>query len=344
MKKRISMKDIAQELGVSIALVSYVLNDKKTDRINPETAKNIKDLAARLNYTPNHIAQSLKKNKTYTLGLIIADISNLFYSNIARVIEDEADRNNYQVIFGSADENPEKFKTLIDVFTGRQVDGIILAAPAGSEDMIVSLKDSGIPFVLIDRIFPELEGINTVIIDNSKASYMAVEHFAAKGFKNPFMITLESELHHLQERSRGFNVGLQSFLNLEKDHVITIEESKLSEQVVSVLSDVLSSKVPYDSVVFATNKIAMEGLAFLAKNQIKVPEKLGVICFDEADAYRIFNTSITYLKQPLLDIGKQAVEVVLAHIDDIKGAANIILDVELVEGDSTSRQKLTKSQ
>lgn len=333
------MKDIAQEVGVSVALVSYVLNDKKTDRINQETAKNIKAVAARLNYTPNHIAQSLKNNKTFTLGLIIADISNLFYSNIARVIEDEADRNNYQVIFGSADENPKKFKSLVDVFVGRQVDGIILAAPTGSEDSIVTLKASGIPFVLIDRIFPNLEGINTVIIDNSKASYLAVEHFASNGFKNPVMVTLESELHHLQERSRGFNVGLETFFNIKKDRVISIKENELSERVGTVLSELLGSEESVDAIVFATNKIAMEGLAYLAKNKIDVPGQLGVICFDQADAYRIFTTSITYLKQPLQDIGRQAVEVVLANINGIKGSANIILDVELIQGDSSAKKK-----
>ena len=135
-RKKVALKDIAKELGVSTALVSYVLNDKHPGRINQETARRIKDLAIKLNYRPNQIAKSLKKNKTFTIGLIIADISNLFYSGIARVIEDEAKNMKYNVIFGSADENPQKFQELILVFLGRQVDGLILAAPAGSEETL----------------------------------------------------------------------------------------------------------------------------------------------------------------------------------------------------------------
>src|SRR5690606_23589850 len=119
MRKKIAMKDIAKQLGVSTALVSYVLNNKFLDRINPDTARRIKELADELQYRPNQIAKSLKISRTLTIGLIIADISNLFYSSIARVIEDAAKKHHYNVIFGSADENLEKFEELVQVFVNR---------------------------------------------------------------------------------------------------------------------------------------------------------------------------------------------------------------------------------
>src|SRR5690554_5237462 len=107
MRKRVSLKDIAGELGVSTAVVSFVLNDKYEGRVSETKAQQIRDTAKKLNYTPNQIAKSLKKDRTFTIGLIIADISNLFYSNIARFIEDESKKYKYNVIFGSADENAE---------------------------------------------------------------------------------------------------------------------------------------------------------------------------------------------------------------------------------------------
>src|SRR6187397_2892525 len=108
MLKKISLKDIANQVGVSTALVSYVLNNQKEGRINKEVAQKIRDTAKRLNYRTNQVAKSLKTNKTYTIGLIVADISNPFFSSLARIIEDEADQNNYTVIFGSSDESPAK--------------------------------------------------------------------------------------------------------------------------------------------------------------------------------------------------------------------------------------------
>lgn len=331
------MKDIAQELGVSTALVSYVMNNKFTDRINADTAKKIKELAASLNYTPNHIAKSLKKNKTFTIGLIIADISNLFYSNIARFIEDEAEKNNYNVIFGSADESPYKFKGLLDIFLGRQVDGIILAAPANTEHNIKYLRDQGMPFVLIDRIFPRIKGVNSVMIDNYRASYEVVQHLAEKKFERPVMITLASKLYHLQERSRGYIEALQSVMQTQETKVFDVKEEELSEKIEGIILGLLNTSSNIDSVYFSTNKIAMEGLAVIAKHRIKVPEQLGVVCFDEADAYRIFNTSITYVKQPLRQIGNEAVRLLLSKIKGVQIMKNEILNTEIIEGSSTSK-------
>lgn len=341
LRKKIALKDIARELGVSTALVSYVLNDKFTNRINPETARRIRDLADELQYHPNQIAKSLKNSKTFTIGLIIADISNLFYSGIARVIEDEAKKHMYNVIFGSADENPEKFKDLIQVFVSRQVDGLILASPEGSEEQLQYLKEKNIPFVLIDRYFPALSSLDTVIIDNYRASYDAVEHFAERGYKYPVMINLTSGLAHLIDRSNGFRDASLKHFGKNNYHIVEIQEEALSERIEEVISELLPASSPVDSVFFSTNKIALEGLAVLAKLQKKIPQELGVICFDEADAYKLFSTSVSFVKQPLDQIGREAVEILLErgvrHADPI----NIVLQTSLVTGNSSAGKRNT---
>ncbi len=147
--KRVSLKDIAQKVGVSTALVSYVLNNKKEGRISKEIAQKIKDTAKELNYRTNLLAKSLKTNKTYTIGLIVADIASPFSSGMARIIEDEADKLNYTVIFGSSDENAQKFGKLVDTFLTRQVDGLIIAPPENAENQIFHLQQQGMPFVLV---------------------------------------------------------------------------------------------------------------------------------------------------------------------------------------------------
>ena len=123
MEKRVLLKDIAAKVGVSIALVSYVLNNKE-GRVGPKMAEKIRKTAAEMNYLPNLVAKSLQSGKTHTIGLLVADISNAFFSRIARIIELEAEKLGYTVIFGSTDESADKSKLLIEAFLNRQVDGL----------------------------------------------------------------------------------------------------------------------------------------------------------------------------------------------------------------------------
>jgi len=336
-KKRVSLKDIANELQVSTAVVSYVLNNKYKGRISEAKATQIKTMAKKLNYFPNQIAKSLKKDRTFTVGLIIADISNLFYSNIARYIEDESKKHNYNVIFGSADENADKFKELVQVMLSRQVDGIILAAPKGTEDILVYLKDQATPFVLIDRHFPRVSDINTVGINNYQTSFSVVEHIVRNGYKNPAMVTLNADLFHMQERALGFKNGVTELLGIKNPEIVEIKEEVLSEEIESKMLNLIKEGV--DLVYFSTNKIAMEGLAILVKHNIKVPDEIGIICFDEADAYKIFNTSITFVKQPLQQIGQEAVEVLISLINGNKFAKSIVLGTQIIAQNSSAPTK-----
>src|SRR5258708_2595280 len=179
-KKKISLKDIAEQVGVSTALVSYVLNNKRENRVSKAVARKIRATAKKLNYRTNYIARSLKTNKTSTLGLLVADISNPFFSHLARIIEDEAAKNNYIVLFCSSDENASKSQNLIDVFLDRQVDGLIIAPVENTGAQIRSLRKTGTPFVLIDRYFPGIR-CNYVALDNFKAAHMAVKHLITEG-------------------------------------------------------------------------------------------------------------------------------------------------------------------
>ena len=153
MTKRVSLKDIAKKAGVSTATVSYVLSKKENSGISAEVSEKIKKIAEELDYRPNQIAKSLQSGKTLTIGLILADISNPFFAHIARIIEDEAKKHDYTVIFGSSDENASKSRDLIQFLTNRQVDGFIIAPAEDSEKDIKLLKKQNIPFVLIDRFF-----------------------------------------------------------------------------------------------------------------------------------------------------------------------------------------------
>ena len=211
MQKGVSLKDIAQKVGVSTALVSYVLNNTRENRTNKNTAQKIRDAAIQLNYKVNQVAKSLKTNKTSTIGLIVSDISNPFSASLARIIENESEKYNYTTIFGSSDEDINKFEKLVNTFINRKVDGLIISPPSKSESLIKNLLQQGIPFVLLDRHFPEIK-TSYISLDNYTASFEAVQHLIDTGRKSIGMITYQSDLFHLQERKKGYTAALKKII------------------------------------------------------------------------------------------------------------------------------------
>ncbi|MBO0949141.1 LacI family DNA-binding transcriptional regulator [Fibrella forsythiae] len=334
MVKKTSMKDIAQDVGVSIALVSYVLNNQKENRISKEVAIKIREAARRLNYQPNQIAKSLKTNKTYTLGLIVADISNPFSSSLARIIENEADKFNYTVLFGSSDENPQRLQKLIDTLLNRQVDGLIIAAPEGSEAQLTALQQR-IPFVLIDRYFPNLS-TNYVALDNYKSIYTGVQHLVDSGYRRIGLISFATDLFHVSERKRGYRAAL-------KDNQITISKAWINElgqatytgEMAKSIQELLSGKQPVNAILFASNALALHGLKQLNALGVSVPDDVAVLSFDEAEAYDLFHTPVTCIRQPLADMGQMATRLLIDIIQKNNRTTQVNLDAELIIRAST---------
>lgn len=311
--KRASIKDIAEKAGVSIALVSYVLNDKFVNRINKETAKKIKEIAAELNYKPNKIAQSLKSNKTNTIALLVADIANPFTSQVARIIEDETSKRGYMLLIGSSDENEEKLKQLIDLFQKRQVDGFIIAPVENSENIINNLIETKAPVVLIDRPIDNME-IDSIVTNNFEISYQAVNYLINKGKKNIAIFSYKKNLENLKNRVEGYKKALKdSKIYLDSEKIIYIEESKTQSEVYKAIDEL--NLMTTDALFFTSNKLAIAALKKLSTLDIKIPEELALVTFDESEAFDIFRVPLTHIKQPIKKISKKAVELLIEKIE-----------------------------
>lgn len=336
MEKRISLKDIAQKVGVSTALVSYVLNNKKEGRIKKEVAQRIRDTAKALNYRTNQIARSLKMSKTFTIGLIVSNISNPFSSGLARIIEDEADRHKYTVIFGSSDENAVKFSKLVDTFLNRQVDGLIVAPPQGADEELKYLKKQGIPFILIDRYSPLVE-TSYVILDNEEAAFRATEYIINGGSKRPAMITYETSLSHFEDRIKGYKEALKKYdLPFVESRLKKVDISNKKDQIEAALHDVLYEKEPADAILFGSNSITNYAVKYINMLPVKIPKDVALISFDETESLDLFYAPITYIKQPLQKMGEEAVAALLEMIDTKENHQKIIhLKGELIIKKST---------
>jgi LacI family transcriptional regulator len=333
MKKNVSLKDIAEHVGVSTALVSYVLNNKLKDRINKDVAAKIRQAAEDLNYRPNQIARSLKAQKTFTIGLIVADISNPFSSQIARIIEDEAKNYGYSVIFGSSDESIEKTSDLIKLFLDRQVDGLIIALPEQTESQVQHLKKIDVPFVLIDRYYPDIK-TNSVSINNFSAAQKAIQHLLDNGRKRIGVVAYKTSLFHLNERIRGA-------VDLLADNALVgeVEINSINEDVIAAIDWFLADPNPVDAIFFTSNLLAVSGLKYINRIGIRIPEQLAVVGFDETDAFDLFYAPISYVKQPLIELGSESIKLLLKTIDDKENNESIELETELVIRNSSINQK-----
>lgn len=335
MSKRVSLKDIANKVGVSTALVSYVLNGlEKEKRVGPEVVKRIREVAGDLNYKPNQIARSLRKGSTNTIGLIVADIANPFFGQLARIVEDEAGKHKYTVIIGSSDENCIKSASLIETFLDRQVDGFIIVPSEGCNQEIESLVNKEIPVVLADRFLPELS-TSYIVLDNFGATYEAVNHLVAKGYKNIALIAYKSSLVHMQERIRGYSEAMKDNHLEQAIQIKELSYNRVKEDIEEGVSKLFDGNNQPDAMIFSTNALSISGLYALKKHKIKVPEDMAIIGFDGNEAFDFFYSPLTYIEQPIEEMGKESVRVLLDQIKGSKENVQIELKHRLILREST---------
>ncbi|GAB3900981.1 substrate-binding domain-containing protein [Larkinella knui] len=336
-KKKVSLKDIAEKAQVSTALVSYVLNGKeKESRVGHEIAVKIKAIARELNYEPNYLAKSLRSGKTQTIGLIIADISNPFFANIARIVEDEAKKNGYTVIIGSSDENAEKSRDLIAVFLNRQVDGFIIVSSEDSEEQIRYLLDKNVPFVLLDRHFPDL-ATDFVSLNSFKAAFDAGSHLIQNGYKNIGLIAYKSQLFHMQERIRGYRQSLaENRIPFQSTWLKEIGFETVEKEIRVGIDDMLAADFPVDALIFATYRLAIAGLKYINSLGLKVPDDLAIVSFGQAEVFDLYYCPITYVLQPMEELGKTAVEILIHKLKQPDAdKKQILMEAKLVARDSS---------
>lgn len=333
--KKVVLKDIAQHVGVSTALVSYVLNGQaEVKQVGKEIAEKIKIAAIELDYRPNQIAKSLKTQKTHTIGLIVADINYKFSSGITRAIEAEAKKKSFTVIFGSSNESSEKFDELVNVLVNRQVDGLILVPVENSEKTITNLQKAEIPFVLIDRNFPNVLS-NSIGLDNFKAAYDSTMHLIKYGHKRIAFLNYQTTLFNLLERNRGYLAALkENGLESSEKWTPRINAANYKSDIQKAINQIISQENNCDAIFFATDRLAIYGLKHINILKLKVPEQLSVFSFDEAEAFELFHCPISHAKQPLKKMGRLAVNTLIDLINYNKVTNQVYLETDFVIGKS----------
>lgn len=330
MQKRVLLKDIASKVGVSVALVSYVLNgQEKEKRVGAEVVKKIWQAARELNYQPNQIARSLRMKSTMTIGLIVADIANPFFGHMARILENEAADHKYTLIFGSSEEDKNKSESLINTLMNRQVDGFIIVPAEGSSGQIQNLIRKNIPLVLVDRYFPEMN-TSHVVLDNFQATFDATSQLIDNGYKHISMVAYKSVLIHMKERIRGYMEAMESNNLSEYIKVAEIRYDHCNEDIDDTFNKFLLEKKNTHAFLFATNALSISGLYCIQKKCLKIPEDIAFIGFDGGESFDLFNPPLSFVQQPLEEMAKEAFSVLLSLINGSRKITQIMLSPTLI--------------
>lgn len=343
MKKKLTIGDIAQQLNISKTTVSFVLNGKAREKhISEILEKKILDHIEKVGYRPNQFAQGLRSGKTKIIGMMVEDISDPFFSSVARMMEENAYKKGYKIIYCSTENDTQKTKDLIEVYRTRQVDGYIIAPPPGIEKELNDLIDDNLPVVLFDRTIPDVNA-NSVVVNNYEAAYDAVHHFIQNGYKNIAMVNLDSNQVQMLERQEGYTDALKRIKGTSVIKSILYHDNK--ENSIKEIEDFLrANKDKIDAVFFATNYIADNGLESIRNLNMNIPHDIGVIVFDDHNLYRLFTPPITAISQPVKEIAESVINLMLDMLDDNydKEIKNLVLPNTLMIRNSSLSNSNTK--
>jgi len=321
MKKRILISDIARDLGISVTTVSFILNDKsKEKRISEALTKKVLSHIKKVGYKPNQLAKSLRTGQTKMLGLLVEDIGNTFFANMAKLIEKSAYNHGYHISYCSTDNDETKTKELIQLFYDRQVDGFILTPSEGLEETVQKLINNNIPLVLIDRYLTEVD-TSYVVSDNFKGAYDATKHLLADQGKSKKVgfISLYSNQTQMRDRLDGYMKAIDDHKNQAYIKKINMDEE--DEEAVSLIHDFLLEH-KLDAVLFATNYLAILGLKTIKKYNLKYPE---IFSFDDHTLFSLHEPPISVVSQDIHALSAETISCLIKEIGNKNKQSNKVV-------------------
>jgi DNA-binding LacI/PurR family transcriptional regulator len=307
-----TMKDISKKANVSLSTVSAVINHSAY--VSPELTKRVMQAIKELNYRPNAVARSLKKKSTNTIGFIVTDILNPFYPPMIKGIEDVAFNNNFNVILCNISNEHNRILTYLELMQEKQVDGLLLANIALSDDLI-EIEKSGLKYVLINRK-PPFYDKNYVGVNNPLSSEIAVNHLVAQGYKRIAYFGGNLDINTARERKAGF-ISCMTLHGLEVDPMLVFEGEYTLESGYTNVKKMLEQvgKLP-DAICTVSDVVAFGVIKGLRDSGIRVPEDIAVIGNDNSTFSENFLVPLSSVDHSTYEMGKLSMELLLQLIKE----------------------------
>lgn len=329
--------DIAQQAGVSTATVSKVING--SGRISAVTRMNVLRIMEELNYQPSVVASALTGKQTFTLGLLLPDLANPFFAEIARNIEDRAHEKGFSVMICSTDNMMERTERNITFFKQKRVDGILIATGAVDAGTLDRLLKS-IPIVLLAREIPMME-VDTIRVDDYLGGSIAVKHLLANGHRHIGVIAEDTALvTSSMERIRGYQSALQQqSIPYHPEWIVQVKD--FNPQTAKEAAGRLIDAYPEITAVFACNDLLATAVIQAAhERNLTVPGDLSIVGFDNTQLATIVHPPLTTVAQPIQEMARFAVDVIVNKINDRYSVKQqVVMLPELVTRSSVSAPK-----
>ncbi|MDU4890182.1 MAG: LacI family DNA-binding transcriptional regulator [Clostridium sp.] len=333
-----TLKDIAADTGFSVTTVSLVLNNKPS-KIPEGTKQIILEAAQRLGYRPNQLAVSLVKKRTDTLGLIVSDVSNPFFSTLAKGVEDICRENGCNMILCNTNNMHKCDLNYINMLVDKGVDGIIYGMAGDSTlknaiDSCNLMKEQDMSFVIIDRYFKKLH-TSYIGVDHLMGGYYATKHLIEMGHKKIACITGPLHLDDVLERLKGYKKALKE-AGIKYDSKLVFEGRYNMESGAAAFPWLMKTKC---TAVFAFNDMTAYGLYIEAKkNGVSIPKDFSVVGYDDIYFSKILEAPLTTIKQPVYEMGVKATEILIEAIKNKKRPEEqFVYQPELIVRSSTRK-------
>lgn len=327
----VTIKDIAKKIGVSYATVSRALNNRAG--VNAETKEMILAEAKKMGYQPNAIARGLVMKHTHTIALVIPDITNPFFPEIARGVEEIASEFGYNTFLCNTNWDIRKEQIYLKALQEKRVDGIIIKPASDSEED--NLGRITVPVVLFNKILPDSK-YSCIEIDNERGGFIATKHMIESGYKRIAFIGGKPDSFSNTQRMEGYKLALQRY-KYKIDESLIINGSFKTQSGYEIMSRLIESGNVPDGVFAGNDVIAFGVLQSAKEHGLDVPNELGIVGFDDIPHADLPQIQLTTIAQPKYLMGKYAVEILLNEIKNKtnKEIKKIILDPELIERKTT---------
>ncbi|MGB4844811.1 MAG: LacI family DNA-binding transcriptional regulator [Ferruginibacter sp.] len=347
MYEAITIKDIAKALGLSTSTVSRAL--RGSHEISTETKKLVVEYAEQFNYRPNPIALSLKERRSRSIGVVVCEIANNYFSQAINGIESVAYNRGYHVIISQSHESYDREIVNVEHLASRSVDGLLVSLSAETDKVehFKNLHDKGFPIVFFDRITDQIE-THKVVADNYHGAYNATQHLIDAGYKKIAHLSSAAHLSISIERLEGYKAAL-------KDNNIVFNESYLKNcnhggMIYKELQDAVKSLVNLkdkpDAIFSAGDRLTVSCLTALNTLGIKIPEEMALVGFSNSPLVELMNPSLTVVKQPAFEMGQSATELLIKLIESKRPVTEfekIVLQTEIFVRNSSARQNAGKA-
>ncbi|GIN86906.1 catabolite control protein A [Heyndrickxia sporothermodurans] len=330
----ITIYDVAREANVSMATVSRVVNGNPN--VKPATRKKVLEVIERLGYRPNAVARGLASKKTTTVGVIIPDISNIFFAELARGIEDIATMYKYNIILSNSDQNKEKELHLLNTMLGKQVDGIVFMSGNISEEHVAEFERSPVPIVLAGSVEP-LNKIPSVNINYRQAAFDATTEFIEKGHENiAFVIGPLHNPINSEQKLNGYKDALEK-AGLPFNEEYVFEGDYTYDSGIEAWQKFSTLENRPTAVYVGSDEMAL-GVVHGAQDEgLNIPDQVEIITSDNTRLAQMVRPQLTSVVQPLYDIGAVAMRLLTKYMNKEKVSDNIVILPHRIEHRSSTK-------